>query len=236
MMTLMPARYDAVAATYSASGDNYDGSAIAALLSLVGPSPGPRALDLACGHGPLARELARRGASVTAVDLSAELLRRARSVEIDAPHEIRYIESDAADPTLLLGETFDIIVCNFGLSDIDDLDGVCALVRRVLAPGGRFVFSILHPCFSGATGVSGSWPSGRSYYDEGFWRADGERSVLRRQVGANHRMLSTYFNALTGHGLAIDSVTEPQPESEWASDSPEARDLPVYLVVQCRRT
>ena len=47
------------------------------------------------------------------------------------------------------GETFDGVVCNYGLSDIDDLDGVLATVSRVLTPAGWFVFSILHPCFPG---------------------------------------------------------------------------------------
>jgi SAM-dependent methyltransferase len=109
---------------------------------------------------------------------------------------IEYVLADATDPTLLEGESFDLVVSNFGLSDIDDHDGLCRVVARLLVPGGRFVFSILYPCFGGAPGVSGSWPTGRSYYDEGFWRADGELSVLRRQVGANHRMLSTYVNTL----------------------------------------
>jgi 2-polyprenyl-3-methyl-5-hydroxy-6-metoxy-1,4-benzoquinol methylase len=234
-MVAVSARYDAVADSYASGADRYDGSAVSTLLGLLGTSVEERALDLACGHGLLARELARRGATVTAIDLSGELLQRARSHADSAELAIDYINGDVADPGVLEGSEFDLVVSNFGLSDIDDLDGVCQTVARVLVAGGRFAFSILHPCFAGAPGVSGSWPADGSYYDERWWRADGELSVLRQQVGANHRMLSTYFNALTRHGFAVDEVCEPRPETDWAEARPGASAQPVYLVVLCRR-
>src|SRR4029079_9988271 len=93
-----------------------------------------------------------------------------------------------------------------GLSDIDDLDGAIAAVSAALRPRGCFVFSILHPCFAGGKDVSGSWPTAGSYYDEGFWTAQEALSTLRRQVGANHRMLSTYLNALRRHSLWLDKI------------------------------
>jgi hypothetical protein len=37
------------------------------------------------------------------------------------------------------------------------------------------VFSILHPCFPGGGEISGSWPAGGSYRDEGWWRAEAAR-------------------------------------------------------------
>lgn len=235
-MVAVTARYDAIADDHAAGADRYEGSAVSALLELIGPCLGGRALDLACGHGPVARELARRGATVTGIDLSGELLQRARSHDDDANLTIEYRLGDVANPDVLEGAEFDLVVSNFGLSDIDDLDGVCRTVGRVLVAGGRFIFSILHPCFAGAPGVSGSWPTRGSYYVEGWWRADGELSVLRRQVGANHRMLSTYLNSLVRNGLAIEQVLEPRPEAEWVQNRPGSGSQPVYLVVLCRRT
>jgi 2-polyprenyl-3-methyl-5-hydroxy-6-metoxy-1,4-benzoquinol methylase len=59
------ARYDAVGDLYAAGfPDVYDDPAIRATLDLVGEVRGTRTLDLACGHGRMSRELARRGASV----------------------------------------------------------------------------------------------------------------------------------------------------------------------------
>ena len=130
---------------------------------------------------------------------------------------------------------FDAVVCSFGLSDIDDLAGAIATVARLLAPGGRFVFSLLHPCFVGGQDVSGSWPSWGSYHDEGWWVAGGVLSSLRRQIGANHRMLSTYVNTLRGHGLVIDRLAEPRPPEEWRERRLDAARFPVFLVARAAR-
>jgi ubiquinone/menaquinone biosynthesis C-methylase UbiE len=127
-------------------------------------------------------------------------------------------------------------VCSFGLSDIDDLDGALGTVSRALRPGGSFVFSILHPCFAGGPDVSGSWPTTGRYYDEGWWTADDRLSTLRRQVGANHRMLSTYVNALRRHDLWVAAIAEPPPPADWLDQRADAARSPVFLIAHCTRT
>jgi len=220
------ARYDAVAEFYSDNFSSVD-PVLAALLELVGPVDALDVLDLACGHGRATRELARRGASATGVDVSAGLLAKA------APG-IRYLHGDAASQQWLGSARFDAVVCSFALADIDDLDGALRTVRAALKPGGVFAFSILHPCFPGTATVSGAWPADRRYYDEGWWQATGAASSLRRQVGANHRTLSTYVNALARHGLTIEELREPEPDPGWVTDRPDASRYPVYLVARCR--
>jgi 2-polyprenyl-3-methyl-5-hydroxy-6-metoxy-1,4-benzoquinol methylase len=77
-----PARYDEIADFYEAfAPDVYDDPPTPALLSLLGDVSGLRLLDLACGHGRLARELARRGARVVGIDISAALLDKALILE-----------------------------------------------------------------------------------------------------------------------------------------------------------
>jgi ubiquinone/menaquinone biosynthesis C-methylase UbiE len=229
------ARYDLIAAEYASGDDDLSSPAVGALLDLAGPVRGQRILDLACGHGTVARDLARKGAHVVGLDISTQLIKRAEAAEARAAWGITYEVGDAADPDVLAGSTFDLVVCNFGMSDIDDLDGACATVARVLRPGGRFVFSILHPCFGGTASVCGSWPSNGTYYDERWWRADRELSSLRREVGANHRTLSTYLNTLTRSGLELEATAEPRPEESWTAERPEAAVQPVYLAVACLR-
>jgi SAM-dependent methyltransferase len=228
------ARYDAVAEFYVAAFDVIDDPASEALLSLLGPPAGQRVLDVACGHGRITRELAGRGAEVTGVDISAALIDKALAAERGEPLGIRYIRADIAGPVPggLEAGTFDAVTCNFGLSDIDDLDGAIAAVWALLRPGGCFVFSILHPCFAGAAEVSAAWPEKGRYYDEGRWHADARLSPLRRQVGANHHMLSAYLNAFRRHGLRLDQVSEPVPDPQWSRNRPGADDGPVYLVAR----
>jgi SAM-dependent methyltransferase len=144
------------------------------------------------------------------------------------------VEVDVASEGALAGERFEVVTCHFGLSDIDDLEGVLGTVARVLAPGGVFVFSILHPCFPGwGEDAPSAWRPGGGYYLEGWWLA--ENPGFRGQVGSNFRMLSTYLNALVRHGLSIEGVAEPDPGPEWAARVPGADAVPVYLVVGCRR-
>jgi ubiquinone/menaquinone biosynthesis C-methylase UbiE len=225
------ARYDAVADFYVNGFDSADDPASVALLNLLGPVAGLRILDVACGHGRIARELAQRGAEVVGVDISGNLIRKAREAEQAESLGIRYIHTDVTAPGLLGDRQFDSATCNFGLSDIDDLDGVVAAVSTVLRPRGSFVFSILHPCFTGGKDISGSGPTAGSYYDERYRTAQDARSTLRRQVGANHRMLSTYLTTLRQHNMWLDQITEPLPAPDW-EPAHDADRKPVFLVAR----
>ena len=228
---MVQARYDAVADLYIQGFDSADDSVSLALLGLLGPVTGLRVLDVACGHGRITRELARRGADVTGIDISGNLIGKAQEIEQADPLGIRYVHADVTGPEVLSGHEFDMAVCSFGLSDIDDLDGALRTISAVLRARGSFAFSILHPCFTGGKDISGSWPETGSYYDEGRWTAQGTLSTLRRQVGANHRMLSTYLNTLRSHDLWPDQVAEPLPEPGW-DQAHDADRKPVYLTVR----
>jgi SAM-dependent methyltransferase len=231
----MGTRYDEIADFYDEMvGDDVSDSVATALLAFAGELAGARVLDLACGQGRLSRELARRGASVVGADLSRKLLAKARAAEGEQPLGITYVHEDVAAPGALAGERFDGVVCHFGLSDIDDLDGTLATVARVLDPPCWFVLSIVHPCFPGSgTDAPSSWPPGRGYHTEGWWLAD--NPGFRGKVGSNHRTLSTYLNALLEHGLAVERVAEPEPEAGWFESKGGSEAVPLYLVVRCRR-
>jgi SAM-dependent methyltransferase len=229
------ARYDQVADNYVSEHGSADDPVSSSVLAMVGPLAGQRVLDIACGHGRLSRELASCGARVTGVDISAALIAKAQAAESLQSLGITYVVADIARWRPFEPAAFDVVTCNFGLSDIDDLGACADAVAASLRPGGIFVFGILHPCFAGGRDVSGSWPSGRTYYDEGRWTADGALSTLRRVVGANHRTLSTYVNALHAHGLILDQLAEPRPTAGWAASRPDAASFPVFLVARCVR-
>lgn len=231
-----PARYDLIADMYEAAtgGDVGTDPVAQALLSLLGDVARARVVDLACGHGRVSRELARLGATVVGVDISVALLEKARAAEATTALGTTYEHADVTSRDALTGEVFDAVVCNYGLSDIDDLDAALATVVRVLRRGGTFVFSILHPCFPGwDSDAPSAWPPGGGYYDERWWLAD--NTGFRGSVGSNFRMLSTYFNALTRHGLLIERVEEPQPPTGWARRAPEREPVPYALVVRATK-
>ena len=240
-----PARYDDVTDFYvSEIGNGIDDPATQGLLSLSGDVAGLRLLDLACGHGRVSRELASRGARVTGVDLAPAMIALARSTSPDsappdagaAEAQIEYLVADVCDPAAFGSGAFDGVVSGFGMSDIDDLDAVLRTVRQVLVGGGFFAMSILHPCFPGRPpNVSSSWPPGDGYFTEGWWRSEAPESKLRQVVGANHRTVSTYLNAMVRHGLAIDAISEPQPPDSWAAATPRRGPVPMFFAVRCTK-
>ena len=227
------ARYDDIAEFYEQrSGKTVSDPATAALLDLAGDVGGLRLLEVACGQGRVARELAHRGARLTGLDISSALLTQARAYEAAEPLGISYLHADVTAPGVLEGQVFDVVVCNYGLSDIDDLDGVLANVARWLRPGGAFVFSLLHPCFPGwGSDAPSSWPPGQGYYQEGWWLAS--NTGYRGRVGSSHRMISTYLNSLTGHGLVLDRAVEPPPGANMQQRRPPgAAPVPFYFAAR----
>ena len=128
-MTGASARYDEKADFYGErAGRSVADGATAALLTLAGQVSGLRLLELTCGQGRVARELAGRGARVAGVDISAAMLEAAKAAETRQPLGIKYVQADVTDPGVLAGQVFDAVACNHGLADVGDLDGL--LCRR----------------------------------------------------------------------------------------------------------
>jgi len=234
-VTGVPARYDQIADFYDATaGKAVSDPATTALLRLAGEVSGMRLLDVACGQGRVARELARRGARVTGLDISAAMLVKARALEHAHPLGIGYLYGDATASGVLGGQVFDGAVCNYGLSDIDDLGGVLANIARLVRPGGWFVFSLLHPCFPGwDRDAPSSWPPDQGYHWEGWWLAS--NPGFRGKVGSSHRTLSTYLNSLIAHELSLEEAAEPLPGRDWEHRPRGIPQVPLYLVARCRR-
>jgi trans-aconitate methyltransferase len=103
----------------------------AGVVDLLAPRPGERVLDLGCGDGALTEKLVAAGASVVAVDASAEQVAGARARGLDA----RVARGEALP---FVGE-FDAVFSNAALHWMRDASGVVASVDRALRPGGRFV-------------------------------------------------------------------------------------------------
>jgi SAM-dependent methyltransferase len=142
------------------------------------------------------------------------------------------LHADATAAEVLEGQAFDGVVCNYGLSDIDDLNGLLGNVARWLRPGGAFVFSLLHPCFPGwDSDAPSSWPPDQGYFKEGWWLAS--NTGYRGRVGSSHRMISTYLNCLAGHGLVLDRAAEPPPGPDMEQRRPPgAAPVPFYFVAR----
>jgi ubiquinone/menaquinone biosynthesis C-methylase UbiE len=216
------------------------------LLRLVGDVHGLRVLDLACGNGYLSRRFARQGATVIGVDANAPIVERARLREAREPLGITYYVGDAAQLALPDHATFDIVVCNMALMDIEDAAGAIQEVARVLRPRGRFVASQAHPCFDKM--ATSGWAIERIYPDTTIWRKMSRyREVAVAEVPwqripdrvvytrAYHRPLSWYVCALRAAGLLIAALEEPEPTEEFLAGSeqgPWIAEIPLHCVLE----
>ncbi len=104
--------------------------------------PGDAALDVCCGTGDLALELASRvtpGGSVVGCDFSEPMLDLAR--EKTAERSIAGVRFEWADALELPydGERFDAVTVGFGVRNLADLGRGLREMTRVLKPGGRMV-------------------------------------------------------------------------------------------------
>src|SRR5437879_3271179 len=211
------------------------------LLRLIGEVEGEVICDLACGQGWVARELARRGAQVTGLDLAPNLLALAQRSEEQEPLGIVYVQGDAERAEPLGDHQFTGCVCVMALCTIADLASTFQSVRRILKPGGWLVFAIPHPCFEAphARWTPLSDPEhtvGRiitGYFDERQWLSPNSDGV-RGRVGDYHRMLSTYLNQLADAGFVLERALEPTPSASQAERVPGNCEVPKIGRASCR--
>ncbi len=105
---------------------------------------GQRVLDVACGTGVVAITAARSGAEVHGVDLTPELLERARENASIAKFEIDFREGDAEALPFDDGR-FDVVLSQFGHMFAPRPDVVIREMLRVLKPGGTIAFATWPP-------------------------------------------------------------------------------------------
>jgi SAM-dependent methyltransferase len=116
----------------------------ARLVKYAGVRPGHRVLDVACGTGVVAVTAARLGAQATGLDLTPELLERARENAQIAGVGVEWHEGDAEQ--LPFGDAaFDVVLSQFGHIFAPRPQVVVAEMLRVLKPGGTIAFSTWPP-------------------------------------------------------------------------------------------
>src|SRR5436309_2203085 len=114
------------------------------LVAFAGVRAGQRILDVACGTGVVAITAGRGGARVTGLDLTPELLQRARENAALAGVEVEWHEGDIE--SLPFGDAaFDVVLSQFGHMFALRPEVATRAMLRVLKPGGVIAFSTWPP-------------------------------------------------------------------------------------------
>lgn len=100
-------------------------------------------LEFGCGTGKNTALLAKIGREVRALDFSAEMITKAK--EKVSADNVMFGLANITQPWPAGNESIDLVVCNLVLEHVEELSFVFAEAARVLAPGGQFFVSELHP-------------------------------------------------------------------------------------------
>jgi SAM-dependent methyltransferase len=181
------------------------------------PPPGRRTLDLGCGEGRVARDLAARGHAVVGIDSSPTLVDLARQADPDGD----YLVGDAA-ALPFEDASFDLVITYNVLMDVEDMAGAVCEAARVLEPGGRLCLSIVHPLgyvgdFDGDDPDAPfvfAWP----YFERREIHETFEHAGLHMTFHGFVRPLSDYTRALEDAGFLLEALGEPADpgdDAQW---------------------
>ena len=216
-------------------------------------------LDLGCGEGYVARKLREMGAaSVLGIDISAEMINKARQEEEARPMgRLTYIVGDVAKQEVakkasdVVGpEGFDLVACVFVFNyvSIQDMYATMKAAYSLLKPGGTFLFSVPHPAFQfwdrkkeppfffmPKDGGKGYF-SGRDCPSEGFiYTTQGKALPVR----CMHKCWSDYLESLNAAGFTdVPKVKELTVTEELAAKGnffTPLQEVPLHVAFMAKK-
>jgi SAM-dependent methyltransferase len=225
-----------------------------AFFVMLPPVAGLRGLDLGCGEGYNTRELAARGAHMTALDIAPSMVRATAQMEREAPHGIRVVRASGLRLPFADG-AFQFASAFMSLMDMPDHPRVIGEVFRVLEAGAFFQFSITHPCFQTPLWEWVRDADGRrrgiicgDYYREldgdpeewtfGAALRAGVTPARKFRIPRFTHTLSTWLNLLLDAGFVLERFCEPTVDDATVARHPSVYDhqiIAYFLQIRVRK-
>ncbi len=177
-----------------------------AIISLVGEVKGKEIFEVGCGGGSITEWLVKEGASVTACDISEQMVKytkkklgsKAKVLIADISKPLDFLETNSTD----------MIIASLVLHYISNWLSVFSEFDRVLKKDGSIVISVHHPH------ADWKWFDKTNYFKkdlyEDTWTIDGKPYP----VSFYHRTLANMFAIFRKFGFFVDVLLEPFPIPE----------------------
>ena len=184
----------------------------------IGDVTGKKLLHLQCHFGLDSISLARRGATVTALDFSPAAIEAGRNLANEVGSDVRFVEANVYDAPTAVGGDFDIVFSSWGaIGWLPDIKRWARIVAEVLRPGGFVYLAEGHPTLflvedeDGKLVVTYDWQTPPDQpilevYDSTY-AGDGRKVENDRTYGWNHSF-SSIFDALAAAGLSLRMFRE----------------------------
>jgi SAM-dependent methyltransferase len=205
--------------------------AVRALLDAAGVHAGATVLDVASGPGYAAAQAAARGAEVTGVDVSPEMVELAASLHPGVRFEVA-----EARALPFADASFDAVVANFLMPHVADLPAVVAELARVVRPAGRLALTTWDPDAPGflralmeAVDAAGATPPAHLPAGPDFFQFSDDADFAALLSGAGLEgpavELASFSHPVADLGAFLDSVVDGtvRMNALIAGQSPEIR-------------
>ena len=215
------------------------------ILRLVAPMKGQRVLEIGCGEGFFAEEIAHAGSTVTGCDISPELIALA-----EKKGKAKYLVTPAQDLSPFGDASFDVVLAVLTLQNMEKLDVVMKEVARVLKPDGRFLFILNHPVLRAPQQTA--WGFDEKTKTQ-YRRLDAYLSEKRIAIDMHpgtgkksltysfHRSLQEYMKLLRTAGFAVTRLEEwishkkSQPGPRAKAEDAARKEFPLFMMIEAGR-
>ncbi len=199
---------------------------------MLGDLHGKVVLDAGCGNGYWARRMAQTAERVVGVDFTDQLIERARGRGV--PSNTEFIIGNLEN-LLLADDTFDVVLMNMVVLDLENLQMVIHEIGRVTKAGGKVVVSTVHPCFENP-------PNTHSLRDSqgnktGRVTSNYFKTGLIVDEANNyqhwHYKLSDLINTFATYNLFAEKMIEPDGSDSFKSNGEDHH--PYFLITKFRK-
>ncbi|WP_257347072.1 class I SAM-dependent methyltransferase [Pseudalkalibacillus decolorationis] len=200
-------------------------------LSLLPDVDGLRVLDAGCGTGWYTKWLDDKGAKVTSIDFSPNMIELTKQ---RVGEEAVVFQANLSEPIpQISSNSFDLVVSPLTLHYIKNWEIPFSEFNRVLRDKGRLVFSVHHP-FMDFTQFNRD-----NYFAtellEDTWNVQGEEVT----VHFYRRPLSEIIKPLYLNGFVIEKIIEPMPTETYREKAPESYNKlskkPQFLFIRAQK-
>lgn len=182
------------------------------------PAPGELTVDVGCGEGRLARDLSKIGHRMCGVDVSDKLIELAREADPEGDYRV-----GNASKLPLEDSCASLVVSFMTLHDVDDLYAAAGEIARIMKPGTKACFSIVHPLNSAGKFSSenekAEFVIDGSYLDESRYAFPIERNGLSMTFHSQHRSLEAFSRAFERAGLLMEAIREHRVPDDVAREA-----------------